>query len=557
MNELFWDRYVILITVFFIGTYSAFSQENERFLGTSENMEEGINSPFDEFSPVFSPDGEYLYFTRSRHPENVGGRVDPGDIWVSQRNENGGWTKAVNAGEVLNNKFYNEVIGFSPDGNILYLNYHYAKGGAKPKTQGFSYSSRQGNGWSAPQPVKIDNFYNRSNHQSMAISSDGKVLVLAINSYGSYGHEDLYVSFLDKSGSWTAPKNMGSTINTAFQEMTPFIAKDNRTVFFASNGHAGKGSRDIFSSKRLDNSWRIWSEPENIAAINTEGIELSYIIGPDGEYAYYVSTQNSDGYGDINKIRLNTAFYPQDTNTVAIEFVEPDTVIFITENQEINTVYPSESDDNIVEEPTQDIFLLQGHVLNKKNEEPIKAKVTITPLNTEETQPVLIDAERGYFDATLQRTLKYKIKVSSEGFMPEEKSLAYEESGEGPLLERFYLSPLEVGSTFQLNNVLFERGTANLVDSAYRELDKVVEMMQENPKVRIEIAGHTDNQGDARLNLKLSQERVERVVGYLIGKGLSRNRIVGKGYGGTRPIASNHTENTRKLNRRVEFTVLK
>ena len=555
MNELFWDRYVLLIAVFFIGGYSAFSQENGRYLGASENLGKEINSPFDEFSPVFSPEGKHLYFTRSRHPENIGGREDPGDIWVSQRDENGNWTKAVNAGNVLNNRFYNEVIGFSPDGNTIYLNHHYAQGGAKPRTQGFSYANRQGNGWSAPQPVKIDNFYNRSNHQSMAISSDGKVLVLAINSFGSYGHEDLYVSFLDGLGSWTEPKNMGSSINTAYQEMTPFIAKDNKTIYFASNGHGGKGSRDIFSAKRLDNSWRIWSEPENIADINSEGIELSYTISPDGEYAYFISTQNSDGYGDINRIRLNPAFYPQDTTAIAIEFVEPDTVIFITENPEL-TAANSHKSDVEVEMPRPRLFSLEGHVINIKNEKPIKAKVTITSVHTEESsQPILIDVERGHFDVKLERALQYKVKVSSEGYMPEEKVVRYDAAG--ATIERFSLLPLEVGSTFQLNNVLFERGTANLVDSAYQDLDKVVEMMLENPKMKIEIGGHTDNQGDARLNLKLSQERVETVLDYLIKKGLSRGRIEGKGYGGTRPIASNQSENTRKLNRRVEFTVLK
>lgn len=523
-------------------------------MGVSENLGEAINSPFDEFSPVFSPDGKRLYFTRSRHPENIGGREDPGDIWVSYLDGEGGWTKALNAGEVLNNKFYNEVIGFSPDGNTMYLNHHYAKGGVKARTQGFSYSNRQGDEWSTPQPVKIDNFYNRSNHQSMSLSADGKVLVLAINSFGSYGHEDLYVSFLNQSGSWTEPKNMGSTINTDYQEMTPFIAKDNKTIYFASNGHEGKGSRDIFTSRRLDNSWRIWSEPENVSEINSEGIELSYTISPDGEYAYFVSTKNSDGYGDISKIKLNPTYYPEDTVTLATESVEPDTVIFIAENPEVSEVNSEE-----MVAPSQFLFSLEGEVLNKKTEKPIKAKVTIAPVVAQtgrtHDEPIVIHAEQGYFDVSLQRAIQYRMRVSAEGYMPDEKLIEYD--GHGAALERFYLTPLEVGSTFQLNNVLFERGTANLVDSAYQDLDKVVDMMNENPKLKIEIGGHTDNQGDARLNLKLSQQRVETVIDYLINKGLSRNRIVGKGYGGTRPIASNHSENTRKLNRRVEFTVLK
>lgn len=550
--------YILLITTLAaVFPNPAFPQESQRFVGAVENLGNNINSAYDELNPVFSPDGKTLYFTRSRHPENIAGRNDPGDIWVSEQDDSGSWTEAVNAGKVLNNRHYNAVIGFSPDGNTLYLTHHYAQDDAPLKTQGFSFSVREGEGWAAPQPVRIDNFYNRSDHQSMAISADGKILVMAINSFGSYGYEDLYVSFLSSSGEWAEPKNMGSTLNSAFQEMTPFIARDNRTLYFASNGHNSMGGRDIFVSKRLDNSWRVWSKPQSVSTINSEGIELSFVITPDQKFAYFVSTQNSDGYGDISRIRLNPDYHPVDTSTVAIEVVEPDTVIIIAgNNSAVDTVsLPFINKD--AGRTIDNTFQVKGIIQNKKNEQPIQAKVSLTPIGESNSQVVLPEIKDGQFHALLQKEQRYKIKVSAEGFMPEEKVLSLSGVDNNILIQNFYLAPLEVGSTFQLNNVLFERGTSNLIDSAYLELDKVVEMMEENPKVKIEISGHTDNQGDARLNLKLSQQRVEKVVNYLTDKGLSRDRIVGKGYGGTKPIASNRSESTRKLNRRVEFTILK
>src|SRR5690606_27614583 len=135
---------------------------------------------------------------------------------------------------------------------------------------------------------------------------------------------------------WTTPKNLGGTINTSFQEMTPYISKDNMTLYFASSGHNSKGSRDIFSARRLDNSWRLWSKPENVSEINSEGIELSFMVDMENKYGYFISTQNSDGYGDINRIKLNPSFQPTDTSTLATaDLVEPDTVIIISQNNPV------------------------------------------------------------------------------------------------------------------------------------------------------------------------------------------------------------------------------
>lgn len=544
--------------VLFIYSFPAISQNHKRFEGNPENLGKQINSPYDELNPIFTPDGNSLYFTRSRHPENIGGRNDLGDIWKSTKDESGNWTEAINAGKKLNNGYYNAVVGFSRDGRIIYLHNHYFKKGLRPATQGLSFSKKTNDGWSTPSQLDVENFYNQSQHQSASLSEDGKVMIIAINSYGSYGYEDLYVSFLGDNGAWSTPKNLGGTINTDHQEMTPYISKDNMTLFFASSGHNSTGSRDIFMTRRVDNSWRLWSEPENVSEINSEGVELSFIIGPEGKHAYFISTQNSDGYGDINKIKLNPAYQPIDTVTLASnEVVEPDTVIIISQNNPVNETAPVEEEKKMFEEKPAESIKVSGSVYSKKNDQPIDARVNLIPVVQNQIYtPLSIKVDNGKYAFELASGIAYKLRVSAGGFLAEEIKIDESAVAGGEIERDFYLTPLEEGATFQLNNVLFERGTSTLVDSSYEELDKVVEMMVENPDLKIEIGGHTDNQGDAKLNLKLSEERVETVLSYLQKKGIDRKRMIGKGYGGMKPIASNKSEVTRKLNRRVEFTVL-
>lgn len=548
---------IFLSIIICLLSISVFSQDQKRFEGVPENMGLTINSPFDELNPVFSPDGNALYFTRSRHPENTGGRDDPGDIWLSTKDEAGAWSQAESAGKNLNNGYFNSVLGFSPDGNTMYLQHHYFKRGLRPGTQGISFATKTKKGWSDPQKLNLENFYNQSQHQSACISADGKIMILAINSYGSYGYEDLYVSFKISDGSWSAPKNMGSTINTMHQEMTPFISKDNSTLYFASSGHNSRGSRDIYSTKRLDNSWRIWSKPENISELNSEGIELGFVIDPEQKFAYFISTQNSDGYGDINRIKLNPDFQPvEPANVIALNLTEPDTVIIISQNENVDTT-ASTSTEEVEDDKSNETYKVKGGVFSKKNELPLDAKISLIPVvYNQDYKPLAIEVHNGNYSFELDKGIQYKLKVSAEGFLTMEERLEEDGVYEGTLEQNFYLTPLEQGATFQINNVLFERGTASLVDSSYAELDDIVEMMSENPSLKIEIGGHTDNQGDAKLNLRLSEQRVKTVISYLTKKGIQESRIVGKGYGGMKPISSNSSENTRKLNRRVEFTIL-
>jgi outer membrane protein OmpA-like peptidoglycan-associated protein len=277
----------------------------QAIFGPQENLKGQINSRYDEQSPVLSPDGHYLYFTRRFHPQNVGGEFDPGDIWFSKRNEHGEWDKAIRLGDFWNDDDFSSLINFSADGQRVYFLKFNRRSPDPSIKQGIFVVELIDDLWSEPRHIPIKNFYNRSGHFSVAISPDERVLILSMESVGSLGYEDLYVSFLGAEGVYTQPIHLGLPLNTNMQEMSPFLSSDGETLYFASNGLVGEGSRDIFMSKRLDNSWLRWSAPQNLgSSVNSAGVELSFYLHHADEYAYLSSTQSSVGQGDLLKVRV-------------------------------------------------------------------------------------------------------------------------------------------------------------------------------------------------------------------------------------------------------------
>ncbi len=527
-----------------------------------ENLGQGVNSPYNELDPVLSPDGQSLYFTRTRHPKNIGGSKDPGDIWVTALNADQ-WSEARNLGTPFNNKDLNAVIGFSNDGTIMYM-----QNLSKSRKGGISFSRKTASGWSKPQEMPIQYFYNKSDLQSMCISNDGKIIIMSVESFSTYGAEDLYASFLQSDGTWSEPRNLGTAVNTKYQEMTPKLADDNVTLFFASNGHGGFGGRDIFSTKRLDDTWRNWSTPQNLGRkVNTKGVELSYFIPNNGDFAYMVSTQNSDGYGDLKRVRIKPEDRPNNlveslpSDPPAIDPIpEPDTVLIISQQELVEE--PVDSTNETIELikaiVTKPAYTIDGQVTNSETSNPVYARISIHSFpEGEELASVATNVSNGQYQISLPTDTRYELRIKADGYLGHNAVLELNQGEEEQLQTDFQLTPIEVGVTIQLPNVLFERSTTNLLSESFEELDRVSDLLMEYPNMEIALSGHTDNQGSAKLNLKLSQDRVETVLLYLVGKGVNRNRLSGKGYGGTKPIASNKSESTRKLNRRVEFTIIK
>jgi len=465
-----------------------------------------LNSTYDENFITIHPNGKRLAFARSNYPYNQGGKSDTGDIWMSSFDT--AWQVPTDWHQV-NSEHFSSPIGWSRNGSTFLYNKVSTKGGAL-KTEIWAISGNQN------EPLDIPYFSNKSAHQSGCISADNRYIIVSIESGSTQGVEDLYV-IVREGDKWTAPKNLGSVINTKFQEITPFLSPDMQTLYFATNGREGYGSFDIYSSERLDDTWRNWSTPTNLgAAVNSSGRETSFTYAQGAEFAYFISTRNSDGYGDIRRVKfLNNM--PEVAVVADSTFIlTPQVIKTFTGLQLIN----AKSSDPIVGEVT---LRVNGNVRSY-----ISNNEGIIPLNNAAMYEVLVT---GFMNASVQL-----------------------ESGQ---LVPVWLEPLEVGRTIRLENVLFKRGSAIMIDVSFEELDGVVDMLKNNPEINIMLKGHTDGNGDKLQNIKLSQERVETVKKYLVSNGISKKRINGIGLGGEEPIASNDTEEARKLNRRVEFEVMK
>src|SRR6187402_1255210 len=301
----------ILALVF---AFSFFTLSAQRFTNASLQL---VNTPYDELNPILSPDGKTLYVTVANHPQNIGGKKDLGDIWFSRLGEMNQWSALIHGGSQLNDRAFNGVAGFSSDGSEMYLLSHYEASGNVARTQGLSVSRKNGAGWSMPQNISIPYFQNKSSLLSGSLSRDQNVFVYSADTYGTKGVDDLYVTLKGSDGKWGEPKNLGSTLNTSFQELSPSLSADGRTLYFSSNGRKGNGSFDVYSSTRLDESWSNWSAPVNMGlSVNTELRELFYRTYPELGLSIFTTTKNSDGYGDVKIYSPNEPFVKDSTAVV-------------------------------------------------------------------------------------------------------------------------------------------------------------------------------------------------------------------------------------------------
>ncbi len=291
-------RYIFISVLFSAFVLCGFAQDTLTSVGSF------INTPYEETAPIISPDANSLYFVRIGDPKN-NGREDAADIWLSQKMPDGSWSRAVNAGAPLNNRFANRVVGIVPNGYQLYLINTYRKGNSQ-----LAISERVGRTWSYPSKVVIDSLSANEENVDFHLNSWGNIMVVSMARQDAIGRRDLYVSIKKQDGTWSKPKHMGDVLNSRGDEGYVFIALDGKTLYFSSNGHRGKGGMDLFMSKRLDESWQSWSTPQNLGDnINDRSDNQFISVAAEGEVAY-LSTQNGDQKGDIFTISLPEAFRP-------------------------------------------------------------------------------------------------------------------------------------------------------------------------------------------------------------------------------------------------------
>lgn len=488
-----------------------------------ENLGKAINSPGQEVAPVIAPDGRTLYFTRGNHKGNTGS-PDKQDIWIStlQAGAPGKppvWSEATNIGSPINNAGDNAISGISPDGRTIYLINVYGPDGGL--SYGLSKSQKTKAGWSFPIECKMADSRNlhKDDKLEFSVSPDGKVIVLAMQKKDALGDRDLYVTFRNDNLTWSAPKHMGPVINSADSECSPFLAADGRTMYFTSDGHPGFGNGDVFVTRRLDETWTAWSEPENLGqAINTPEWDGFFTIPASGDYAYLSSRANSLGQEDIFRLKL----FPS---------IKPDPVAIIS-----------------------------GQVLDAQSRKPVSSEVVsgLFREKDKEVSRVEYDPETGEYKMILPTQNTYNLTATKEGYFPAMEVLDLSKDKRFRDIRRnLYLIPIQPGQKIVMREVLFEQGKFDLLTGADTELDKVVSMLNQYPEMELLVEGHTDNQGEWEPNMKLSEDRVEVVKCYLEEKGIAYTRVQTKAWGPSKPIASNETEEKRKQNRRVEFTILK
>ena len=272
------------------------------------------------------------------------------------------------------------------------------------------------------------------------------------------------------------------------------------------------------------------------ANVNSEGRELYYRTYPFLRSALFTSTLNSDGYGDIKVYR------PPDDLKDSLLNQLPDTIVRIIEIKREKPITGEEK-----------LFRVFGKITDLRTNRAIRAKLTFHSDSLFTTTA----ATDGKYEIKVPSVNEYSLRVEAEGYVGNFEKLDVRTYELKALEMNFKLQPIEIGATVNLKSVLFQQSTSNLLPESNDELDLVVSFLQTNPNIEIQLSGHTDNRGDKEQNHRLSQKRVDRVKAYLVSKGISGKRITGKGFGGTKPIAANTAEETRRLNRRVEFTIVK
>jgi OmpA-OmpF porin, OOP family len=480
----------------------------------------GVNSRYDELAPVLAPDGNVIFFCREGHPENIGVRTiidgasalrDDQDIWVSHKRPDGSWTEAEHISAAFNSRTYDFPIGTSADGKTLYIGNVYSKDGTV--TPGVSKTRHVKGKWTFPEPLRIRNFYNDANLVNYSLSADERTLILNVQRKDTIGKMDLYVSFLQPDDSWSEPMNLSNEINSAFMEVTPFLASDNKTLYFASNRPGGIGQFDMYMSRRLDNTWNHWSQPINLGPkINTSGNDINYVIAPTGDYAIFSSDTPGKGK-DLYRITLP-------------EELRPDKSVIV-----------------------------YGRVRNKEGV-GIQSKVVFERLSDGALLARTETTEEGEFKMNLPLGEVYGIHADSAGYLPQSATINLRDGFTKSTPLELTMMQLKPGERMPINNLFFNKGSYKLSKASYSELNRLTKILKSYPGMKIEIGGHTDNTGNQRSNMELSKNRARAVMDYLIDKGLPRKSIKALGYGETKPVTSNGTAAGKKRNRRVELTIL-
>ncbi len=481
-----------------------------------------------ELLPVISADGKTLYFTRTR----MGIDSTPVfDIWLSHitRDSTGAqvFANPEFIGGNLASAYGVAVTSVAPDNNTLYIIGKF-QSDAPPDERLFVTHKIVG-GWSIPEPLKIENLRAHGVYTDYSFGPDQRTLILAVDRDSSMGDRDLYVSFFQEpsragsgqgEGTWSTPRWLGPQINSQYTEMTPYLASDNKTLYFSSNRPGGIGEVDVYRSVRLDDSWQHWSKPEDLGpSVNRSGRTTFYTEDAEGKYGYISWRPNEEMPSAIYRVKVSRE---------------------------------------------QAVALVHG-VVRDANGHPLGAEIRYEELasSPEDTTAKGVgmgrsDPTTGEYQITLPAGARYAIRAKRDGYFPTSDNIDLTDLNSYEEIQRdLKLNRIETGAAITLHNVFFETDKADLLPTSHAELDRVQQLLSDHPEFKLQIAGFTDSTGSEAHNQALSKARAQAVVAYLIQQGVAPERLAAIGYGSQKPVATNTTETGRAQNRRVEFILVK
>jgi OmpA-OmpF porin, OOP family len=474
-------------------------------------MSNKINKYFIHAYPVLTADQQTFIFSKRNGPQ----LTDDEDIVIS-RKVNGEWSDPISISDKINSEFNEGACTMSADGKVLVFVSCNRKDGLGACDLYISY--KKGNDWTVP--LNMGPTVNSASWDSEpTLSADGRTIYFTSERGGGMGLFDIWITTMDESGNWTKARNLGKPVNTEGKEVSPFIHANGNTLYFSSNKHPGMGGYDIFYSHKSDSI--TWTEPVNVGyPINTQMNDASVFISADSRKGFYSVYERKD-------MRFNKA--------LLYEFDVPKEL----QERKLSTY-------------------AKGTVYDADTKQKLGAKVELVDLKTQlVVQSTKSDSINGDYLMVLTEGSEYALYVSRPGYLFKSIFFDYKDPKNfNPLTLDVYLDPIKAGKGVVLNNIFFATNSYALEDKSKTELDKIVNFMKLNSKISIEFGGHTDDVGSDKANLDLSLKRAKSVYEYIVSKGIPAVRLKFKGYGETKPVAPNDSDENRQLNRRIEFVIL-
>ena len=520
-----------------------------------DNFGSPVNGKYPEYGAIISADESIMMFTSRRNTSTGADKMEEGqtdyseDIYITKK-EDGKWTSPENMGSQINTDGHDATTAVSPDAQSMII-YKDVKGDG-----GLYECKLEGNVWSKPK--KMNKFINTKYHESSAsYSNDGKTLYFVTNKPGGFGQHDMYVTNWDEATQdWGEAKNLGPAINTKHNEEAVLIHPDGKTLYFSSQGHNTMGNYDIFKSTLKDDG--SWSKPENMGyPINTVDDDVFFVINASGRRGYY-SSFKEDGHGE--------------KDIYMITFIGPEKPAQLSSEDNLLASVAKPVTEKIIEKKidalTKRITILKGVISDEKTLKPVEAFLELIDIDENKTLATFkSNKTTGKYLVSLPSGKNYGLIVRKESYLFHSENFNISDSAAYQEVEKdIGLKKIEVGSIIVLKNIFYDYNKATLRDASKNELVRLVKLLTENPTIKIELSAHTDSRGGNAYNQKLSEERAQSCVDYLIKNGIASDRLVSKGYGETRLIKSDaniaklkfkdEKEEAHQENRRTEFKII-